>query len=40
MYIVFELNGKQYDGYLGDKVEVDLLKSPGKTVKLDKIDGA
>ena len=37
MYMVFELNGLQYDGMLGDHIEVDLLDNPGKDLKIDKV---
>jgi large subunit ribosomal protein L21 len=37
MYVVFELNGRQYDGFIGQKVIVDLLSATDKTVKIDKL---
>lgn len=37
MYMVFELNGLQYDGMLGDYIEVDLLDNPEKELKIGKV---
>ncbi|GEM_PF-387276 len=37
MLVVFELNGKQYDGYIGEDVQVDLLEKPEADMKIDKV---
>ena len=37
MFVVFEINGRQYDAYLGDEVSVDLLSEPQKELTIDKI---
>lgn len=37
MFVVFEMNGKQYDGYIGEDVQIDLQEKPGTDLKIDKI---
>lgn len=37
MYVVFELNGVQYDGKIGDEVVVDLMDSAEKKIKISNV---
>jgi large subunit ribosomal protein L21 len=37
MFVVFEINGRQYEAYLGDEMSVDLLSEPQKQMTIDKI---
>ncbi len=37
MFVVFELNGRQYDGYVGDDVRIDLMEKPEGDIKIDKV---
>ena len=37
MFVVFEINGRQYDAYLGDELSVDLLSDPQKQMTIDKV---
>ena len=37
MFVVFEINGRQYEAYLGDEMSVDLLPEPQKQMTIDKV---
>jgi len=37
MFVVFEINGRQYDAYLGEEISVDLLSDPQKQMTIDKV---
>lgn len=37
MFVVFEINGKQYDGLLGEELEVDRLSVPEGPLTVEKV---